>query len=200
MITLTAMNSKLQLVHNANLCTGARYLSSLVTAHVQAEYVSTTKYLWTASCQILFLHYFCFCSILITYKKSVHGPGPKWGSMHPRSMFCPHPHMALFVKPKCELTWSHYFLIAGFVVCASEWSEFVCSARRLQSKEILSIDFPQTKMSPFWLIENTIIPLGLSLAYQTLRNVTMWVHLLVWQTKSLTNLNEDMIITVVIEI
>ena len=28
--------------------------------------ISTTKYLWTASFQILFLHYFCFCSILIT--------------------------------------------------------------------------------------------------------------------------------------
>ena len=88
-------------------------------------------------------------------------------------MFCPQPQVDLFVKPKCELTWSHSFLIAGFVVCASEWSEFEYSTRRLQSKEILSIDFPQIKMSPFWLTENTIIPLGLSLAYQMLRNVTM---------------------------
>ena len=55
-----------------------------------------------------FLHYFYFCSFLIIKKncpwtrsmtggpwtrsmKVVHGPGPKWGSMHPWSMFCPHP-------------------------------------------------------------------------------------------------------------
>ena len=56
-----------------------------------------------------FLHYFYFCSFLIIKKKCpwtrsmtggprtrsmkvVDGPGPKWGSMHPWSMFCPHPH------------------------------------------------------------------------------------------------------------
>ena len=55
-----------------------------------------------------FLHYFYFCSFLIIKKncpwtrsmtggpwtrsmKVVHGPGPKWGSMDPWSMFCPHP-------------------------------------------------------------------------------------------------------------
>ena len=50
----------------------------------------------------LILHYFCFCSFLIYFKKSVHGPGPwqgvhgpsqwKW-SMDPvqsGSMCCPH--------------------------------------------------------------------------------------------------------------
>ena len=26
--------------------------------------------------------------------KVVHGPGPKWGSMDPWSMFCPHPFKA----------------------------------------------------------------------------------------------------------
>ena len=39
------------------------------------------------------LYYFCtisFCSFLII-KKTVHGPGPKWGSLDPWSMFCPHP-------------------------------------------------------------------------------------------------------------
>ena len=40
---LKATNSKLQLVPNASLCTGERYLNSLATTHVQAEYVSTTK-------------------------------------------------------------------------------------------------------------------------------------------------------------
>ena len=57
---------------------------------------------------ILFLLYFCFCSFLIILKncpwtrsmtggpwthsmKVVHGPGPRWGSMDPWSMFCPHP-------------------------------------------------------------------------------------------------------------
>ena len=57
-----------------------------------------------------FLHYFYFCSFLIIKKncpwtqsmtggpwtwsmKVVHGPGPKWGSMDPWSMFCPHPQL-----------------------------------------------------------------------------------------------------------
>ena len=55
-----------------------------------------------------FLHYFYFCSFLIIKKncpwtqsmtggpwtrsmKVVHGPDPKWGSMDPWSLFCPHP-------------------------------------------------------------------------------------------------------------
>ena len=81
---------------------------------------------------------------------------------------------------KGELTWSHPFLTSGFVVRASEWSEFSYSARTLRSKELSSIDFARTKISPFWLTENTIMHLtsfGLSLAYQTLRNMTAWVHL-----------------------
>ena len=72
---------------------------------------------------------------------------------------------------------SHSFFIAGFVVCASEWSESIYSARGLQLKELLLTDVPQTKLSAFWLTENAIISLGLSLAYHTLRHVTTRVHL-----------------------
>ena len=44
---------------------------------------------------------------------------------------------------KGELTWSHSFLIVSFDVRALEWSEFmhVHSAKRLQPKELSSIDF-----------------------------------------------------------
>ena len=46
-------------------------------------------------------------------------------------------------KQKGELTWSHSFLIVSFNVRALEWSEFmhVYSAKRLQPKELSSIDF-----------------------------------------------------------
>ena len=43
----------------------------------------------------------------------------------------------------------HVLLIAVFVVRPSERSEFVYSARRLKPKELSSIDFPRTKISPF---------------------------------------------------
>ena len=33
--------------------------------------------------------------------KVVHGPGPKWGSMDPWSMFCPHP-VGTLCKASCE--------------------------------------------------------------------------------------------------
>ena len=83
------------------------------------HYVSTIKHYWSIEhCLLLlffltlFLHYFWFCSFLIIKKncpwtwsmtggpwtrsmKVVHGPGPKWGSMDPWSMFCPHPLQAV---------------------------------------------------------------------------------------------------------
>ena len=58
---------------------------------------------------------------------------------------------------KGELTWSHSLLIAGFVVHASEWSEFLYTARMLEAKELLLIDFPRRKIHPFWLTENIIM-------------------------------------------
>ena len=56
-----------------------------------------------------------------------------------------------------ELTWSHSFLIAGFVVHASEWSEFLYSARMLKPEELSLIDFPRRKIHLFWLTENIIM-------------------------------------------
>ena len=65
-------------------------------------------------------------------------------------------HVALFVKQKKgELACSHSFLFASFVDRTSELSEFIYSARRLQPKELSSIDFLRTKISHFWLTENT---------------------------------------------
>ena len=91
------------------------------------HYVSAIKHYWSIKhCLLLLLffnlifHYFCFCSFLIIKKncpwtrsmtggpwtrsmKVVHGPGPKWGSMDPWSMFCPHPPGAVFTLFEGEL-------------------------------------------------------------------------------------------------
>ena len=59
----------------------------------------------------------------------------------------------------------------------------------LKPKELLLIDFPLRKIHPFWLTENTIMHftwLCLSLAYQTLRNVTTWVLTLFGLTNKVT--------------
>ena len=44
-----------------------------------------------ASC-LLFISPFLRGAWTGSYKWSMHGPGPKWGSMDPGSMFCPHPN------------------------------------------------------------------------------------------------------------
>ena len=59
------------------------------------HYVSTIEYYWSIDhCLlllllflILFLHYFCFLFISHYFTKTIHGPGPRWGSMDPGPCF-----------------------------------------------------------------------------------------------------------------
>ena len=98
------------------------------------------------------------------------------------------------MNSRCHILFS---LLASFVR-ASEWSESIYSARRLQLKELLLTDVLHTK--------NVCILVDRERHYST------WpifglphaqeceFTFLVRQTKSLTNLNKDMIIAVVITI
>ena len=98
-------------------------------------------------------------------------------------------HVALFVKQKKgELACSHSFLFASFVDRTSELSEFIYSARRLQPKQLSSIDFLRTKISHFgW--QKTLINFELAYLWHLwpTKRSGMWPSeftVLVWQTRS----------------
>ena len=73
------------------------------------------------------------------------------------------------------------FSLLGSLFLHQSGQSFHVALERWNRKNFHRLTFvPRTKMSPFWLTKNTVMHLtwlGLSLAYQTFRNVTTWVHL-----------------------
>ena len=66
-------------------------------------------------------------------------------------------HVTLFVKPR---RWTHMvtFVPHCWLCCSCiRVVRVFYSARMLKPKELLLIDFPRTKIHPFWLTENIIM-------------------------------------------